>query len=529
VTQAWARLLAVVPTRRGAIALLVLAFAMFLVQAFGWPMAKGRDTWDYLAYYLQLFDAEPPLSELQLFRTPVTPIVVGGALDLGGVVLLEMVFGWLYAISILAWSATALTFGRIPALFTALLLLAYPGYATLYHQASSDAVFATGLAVWALLLARALDRSTLWRFVAVGAGIGVLVLIRPANQVLLPLALVPLLAPVAWKRRFAWSAACLAAAVLPLAVWAAHNGLRYEDATVARGGRAWVPFLIVFTGNKTIDPNNGPSSGRLAGLIERDVLAEPPFRALDVSLDLYLQTGSNYETVRLIALSDRLLGHDDNYDVLFDSALEAIRQHPREYLSGVAETSWEFLRQKPLREDIGPRLQTAPEPPPPTIDVQGRLIPNPQASVLVDGVPYGFVWCAADYFDSCVLEQPSRAWSDPSLQARYREIVAQVRDWDAQLPSRTGVTVVPEVLNRITPRYPTPVLWLAVGLVGLVVRRPRGSRTILVLWLAALLVLLIHAASQGVAPEFVLPLYPVFIVTALCALSGERAPRAAGQ
>ena len=38
------------------------------------------------------------------------------------------------------------------------LLLVYPAWATLYHQASSDAVFATGLAVWALVLARALRR-----------------------------------------------------------------------------------------------------------------------------------------------------------------------------------------------------------------------------------------------------------------------------------------------------------------------------------------------------------------------------------
>ncbi len=70
----------------------------------------------------------------------------------------------------------------------ALLLLVYPAYATLYHQASSDAVFATGLAVWALLLTRALDRPSTARFVAVGAGLAVLVLVRPANQVLLPLA-----------------------------------------------------------------------------------------------------------------------------------------------------------------------------------------------------------------------------------------------------------------------------------------------------------------------------------------------------
>ena len=65
-----------------------------------------------------------------------------------------------------------------------------------------------------------------------GAGIAVLVLIRPANQMLLPVALVPILAPVAWRRRLVWSAACVAAAVLPLAAWALHNGVRYDDATV---------------------------------------------------------------------------------------------------------------------------------------------------------------------------------------------------------------------------------------------------------------------------------------------------------
>jgi hypothetical protein len=64
------------------------------------------------------------------------------------------VFAVLYGVALVAWSATALTFGRIPALFTAALLLVYPAYATLYHQASSDGVFATGLALWALLLAR---------------------------------------------------------------------------------------------------------------------------------------------------------------------------------------------------------------------------------------------------------------------------------------------------------------------------------------------------------------------------------------
>ena len=108
------------------------------------------------------------------------------------------------------------------------------------------------------------------------------------------------------------------------------------------------------------------------------------------------------------------------------------------------------------------------------------------------------------------------------MQERYREVVSQVRAWDAELPSRTGQTWVTEILNRITPRFPRPPLWLAVAAIALVWRRPRGWRTILVLWAAAAAVLGIHATSQGFAPEFALPLYPLFVVTALCALAGER-------
>ena len=516
------RVLAFVPTRRAAFLLFAVALGVFWFQALGWPMAKGRDTWDYLVYYLQLFDSTPPLSQVQLFRAPLTPLAVGLPMDLGGSALLEIVFGVLFAVSVVAWSATALTFGRIPALASAALLLLYPAWATLYHQASSDAVFATGLAVWALVLARVLRRPATAGFVALGAGIAVLVLIRPANQVLLPAAIVPLLAVAPWRRRLTWVAVCFAAAALPLAGWAVHNGIRYDDYTVARGGRAWVPFLRVWLADRTIAPENGPASRRLAGLVEDHVLTEEPFRSLHVPLDAYLANGTNYETVRLIALSDRYFGRSDDYGVIFDSAVEAIRKHPGTYARGVADVFWEFLMQAPVREGIAPRAQTAPEPPRPTYESDGVTMPNPQATILLDAVPYGFVWCASDYIDSCTLRDPSVVWSNPATQRRYREVVSQVRTWDAELPSRSGRAWVTGILNRITPRFPRPPLWIAVGLIALVWRRPRGWRTIVALWASAAAVLLVHAASQGIAPEFSLPLYPLFIVTALGALAGER-------
>ena len=78
VTRAWQRLLGFVPTRAcRRRAPRRSRSRVFWLEALGWPMAKGRDTWDYLVYYLQLADADPPISELQLFRTPLTPLVLG--------------------------------------------------------------------------------------------------------------------------------------------------------------------------------------------------------------------------------------------------------------------------------------------------------------------------------------------------------------------------------------------------------------------------------------------------------------------
>jgi hypothetical protein len=255
------------------------------------------------------------------------------------------------------------------------------------------------------------------------------------------------------------------------------------------------------------------------------VLAKGPHAPLDVSLDEYLDNGSNYETVRLIALSDDVLGRGENYDVLFDSALEAVREHPGTYARGVADAFWEFLRQQPLREDVRPREQTAPSAPAPTFESGGAVLPSPRAYLLVEGVPYGFVWCASDYIDSCTLDRPELVWNDAERQERYREIVSRVRDWDADLPAREGVSYVDEILNRITPRFPRPPFWITIAVVGLAIRRPRGWRAIVVLLACAAAVLLIHAASQGVAPEFALPLYPLFIVTGLAAVAGEPAAR----
>ena len=245
-------------TPAGAAALVVVALASYGVQALAWPLQRGRDSWDYWLTFLQFADTDPPFSALQVFRTPIAPLVTGIPMWIGGARLTEIVFALLYALSVLGWAWAIAPISRAAALATAVVVLVTPTYAGLFHEVSSDPVFAFVLAWWAGAVVRAwITGSTAW-LTAVGAGVALLTLCRPAAQiVLLAAVLVPLLARRGRTPVLRGVAVTLAAAILPLAAWAIHNQIRYDDLTVARGSKAWVPFFRV---GGEIDPANGAAS-----------------------------------------------------------------------------------------------------------------------------------------------------------------------------------------------------------------------------------------------------------------------------
>jgi hypothetical protein len=173
---------------RAAPALIVAALGVYALVSLALPLAAGRDLARYLLVYAQLFDAEVVYPHAVLTRTPVAPLVTGGLLDAGPVVA-EVGAALLYALSVLAWCSVARRFGPAAALATAAALLLYPGYVLLFHQLSSDTVFAAGFALFAVLAARMLDQATPGRAAALGASVSLLVLIRPVAQGLLLLVL----------------------------------------------------------------------------------------------------------------------------------------------------------------------------------------------------------------------------------------------------------------------------------------------------------------------------------------------------
>ena len=77
-----------------------------------------------------------------LFRTPVTPIVAGLVLDVAGGTFAEPFMAVLFAASVVAWTAAARAFGARVALLVAAALLVYPAYGLMFHELSSEPLFA---------------------------------------------------------------------------------------------------------------------------------------------------------------------------------------------------------------------------------------------------------------------------------------------------------------------------------------------------------------------------------------------------
>jgi hypothetical protein len=333
-----------VGTRRGAWLVFGTALAVYALVSLAMPVIEGRDIGTYMRYYSQLFDAEPALPMSMLFRTPVAPLVLGGSLDAFGPWGTQLVLAVLYAGSIVAWSAVGATFGRRAAVFVAVAMLCFPGWAIFFHTIGSDPVFAAAYACWAWLLARAIVSPSAPRFAAVGLGVGLLALVRPGNQALLAVALVPLVVHAPWRARLRRVGALAVSCLVVLGLWSVHNGIRYDDYAVARGGSAFFPFYRAFAVDRIVRPENGQASRELARLVQRDLLPREPYRSYGIDRRTFFEQATPRVWEDVVTLTDRSTGWSTDYALLRRVGLEAVRTHPGTYFRGVLSTVARELR-----------------------------------------------------------------------------------------------------------------------------------------------------------------------------------------
>ena len=562
-----------VGSRSSAFALFGLALALFALESVFLPAYPGRDMSRYLETFFQLGYEVPVYPAVLNTRGPLSALGVGVPLAIGGWAA-EVWLAVLYACSIVVWARVALTFGSRAAILTSAVLLVYPGYGILFHQLASDSLFAAGFAIWALLMMRAIQRPSIRAFVYVGLGMGALVLIRPANQVFLVMALLPLVLRAPWRERLAWLAAFFIPAVALSQAWKTIAEVRYGDAVALKPSTGLlalaaitIPFLLPapwrlrigvvigvlvvaalaikglpgqssaqytrsviqnesnqflyrsFELDRIMAPENGPASRRLARVVERELLPREPYRSYGIDVHEFFASGSD-------RVFGDLTGVASPVD-LAEATREAIRRHPGTFARSIERTLWEQLASRPV---YGPETAASPGTNPsgqagesPYVVVDGRRLPKPTegqpipASAIgpqlwTTGGPAQEVWTSAT--------KHSFVFTDPRDEHRFQRLASDVDRLSSRLPTRDGSQTVTHRLNQVSHRFPPLIVWLLIGVVALALRRPRNALVAIAPCLAGLVVIVATALVAPSVPEYGAPVSPAFLMLAAVGLVG---------
>jgi hypothetical protein len=446
-------------------------------------------------------------------------------MDLAGGFFAEPLLAVLFAGSVVAWAAAARAFSSRAAIVVAIAVLVYPAYALMFHELSSEPVFAAAFALWAFLVTRAAVRPSARSFAYAGLANALLALARPGNALLLAFVLFPLAYQGSWRKRAQWAAAFLAAGVLPLTAWAVLNGIRFGDYALARGGNAVIPFYRAFITDRIVSPDNGPASRKLARAIRTDLLTRNPYKGYGVTLHEVFASGSFRIHEDLYLLSDQVFGWNSNYSVLRKAGIEAVRAHPGTYASGVGDTIWEQLSKSYFRtlptqtttKSAGSRTTASrtQRPPPPS---EGQPIPAGQN-----------VWISRpDNSIRDVWTSPTRhhfVFLKPSQRPGFEHIIRRRNALFRNLPHRSANAELTLRLNQASRWYPRMIVWIVLGAMALVVRRPRRGAVALAIALAALFVIVFNALGLFADPRFALPVAPAFVLFAAAAAFAPRGVR----
>ena len=349
---------------------------------------------------------------------------------------------------------------------------------------------------------------------------------------LLVLVLLPLALRATWRARLAWGAAFVVPAVVLVGGWAIHNGIRYDNYTIARGGNATVPFFRAFVTDKIVRPSNGPASRELAAAVQRDLLTKEPTAPTGSTLDEFFSEASPRMQVDLLALSDRLKGWKSNYRWLRDVGVEAVARIRRgthaESRQTFPECSvWRSTARRPRR----PSAATGPTAAP-TVTVKGRTLPEPSEGEPIPAAHEGGV-TTPDGSIYTVWTSPSEhhlVFVHPGAEQRYIALHRRMGELPPICrPHRERRPCAPA---QPGPPAGSPAVVLARARAGCARFSPvRGGPALWTPTVAGLIVIVLTALGLPAEPHYSVPVAPAFVLLAsgmLFARGASSRPRPGG-
>ncbi len=103
-------------------------------------------------------------------------------------------------------------------------------------------------------------------------------------------------------------------------------------------------------------------------------------------------------------------------------------------------------------------------------------------------------------------------------EERYQALHRRIEELAGNLPDRAGNATLALRLNQSSRWFPPPVLWLALGLVCLVIRRPGNALAMSTPALAAFIVIVLSALAIAAIPHYSVPVAPAFFLLGAAAM-----------
>ena len=452
-----------------------LALVAYVVRALAWPLTAGRDLDEYLYAYVQLFDRDVLLPWSMLFRTPITPLFAGLSLDVFDGRLAEPLMALLYAGSIVCWAGGARYFGPWVAIAVAASLLLYQGYALMYHELSSEPVFAAAFAVWALLVVRATFAPSVSTLRARRPGCRRSRARPPGQRGAARLR--PRPAP---RRRLAGARASSArvrfalAAVLPLL-----PGRSTTASASTRGGSrvaATRSSPSTARSSPTTSSRRRTASNRAGSPRRCSSISSPASRTARTASrsTSCSETAASASTRTCTCSPIRSSAGTTDYRVLREAGVEGVRAHPGTYARGVGADDMGRAREGavPSRlassDDDGADATRRRRPSSSAGSVagseRGRADPGRAGRVdLATGQSIRQVWTSPTdwHFE----------FATPATRPRFERIQREVDELFAALPDRHGNARLALRYNQLSRWFPRPWMWILLGLD----RRSRGG------------------------------------------------------
>jgi hypothetical protein len=360
------------------------------------------------------------------------------------------------------------------------------------------------------------------------------VILKPSTGLIaLGFLAVPLLLPSPWRLRIGLVAAALVVAALAVRGLPGESPAQYTRSVIRNESNQFL--YRSFELDRIMAPENGPASRRVARIVRQQLLTREPYRSYGIDVHEFFASGS-----------DRIFGDLTGVVPANDLAAatrEAIRAHPRAFASSIGHTLWDQLANRPV---YAPDALSSPTSSSGSdgqasagsqsgqqdyIVVKGRRLPKPSEGQPIPASAIGpFLYTPGGTAQE-VWTSPTQhqfVFSDPRDQRRFEKLGNDVARLSNRLPTRAASANVVHRLNQVSHRFPPLAAFLAIGIVGLAVRRPRNALVAVAPVVAGLIVIVATALLVPAVAEYAAPATPAFVLLAAAGALGVPSRRPQG-